>query len=239
MSVLLRKHPSRLEVYNDVDQEVVCFFRVLRERPGELTRAIGLTPFSRSELGLAYEPTDDDLERARRLSVRSWQGRGGPRGKWRTGWRFQRTDARNKPAVDDWHDIGHLYEVAERLKYVQIECDEALAVIRRFDTPDTLFYCDPPYPAEVRSERWGEHAYTYEMDNDAHVALARVLHEIEGMAIISSYPGEMYDELYQGWEKATKVAKTDANSQAVEAIWMSPRVSQRRLPLLALLGEKS
>ncbi len=144
MSVLLRKPPSKLEVYNDQDGEVVNFFRVLRSRPQELLQAIKLTPFSRVEYVLAHEEADDELERARRLYVRSWQGIGGPRHRDTTGWRFERKGNRYKTTIEDWIEIGHLPLVVARLRDIQIECDEALKVIRRFDAPRTLFYCDPP-----------------------------------------------------------------------------------------------
>ena len=70
--VLLRKVPSQFEIYNDLDSAIVTFFRVVRERPDELMRALILTPFSRQEYADAYEPTTDDLEQARRLFVLAW-----------------------------------------------------------------------------------------------------------------------------------------------------------------------
>ena len=76
--VLLQKTPAPFEVLNDLDGEVVNFFRVLRERPGELVRVIQLTPWSREEQRLSFEPASDPLERARRFYVRSWQTHGGP-----------------------------------------------------------------------------------------------------------------------------------------------------------------
>lgn len=74
-SVLLRKSPAKIEVYNDLNGGVVNFFRVLRERPADLIAAIELTPYSRKEFIQAQEPCDDPLERARRFYVWSWQGR--------------------------------------------------------------------------------------------------------------------------------------------------------------------
>ena len=233
MSVLLRKLSSPLEVYNDLDEEVITFFRVLRERPYELEQAISNTPFSRRELDVAFDAAGDDLERARRLYIRAWQGRGGPRAMWRTGWRFQKTMARHKTAISDWTDIAHLQAIARRLKQVQIECDDALTVIKRFDTPDTLFYLDPPYLPSTRSSRWGKHAYTYEMSEDDHCALAELLHSIEGMALISSYPSEMYVELYTDWISVSKQTKTDANTSAMEILWISPNAMMSKLPLFA------
>src|SRR5574343_303278 len=66
-SVLLRKLPAYHEVYNDLDGDVVNFFRVLREQPDELLRAIDLTPYSREEQRQAFDANDEpsSLDRAR------------------------------------------------------------------------------------------------------------------------------------------------------------------------------
>src|SRR5438034_2900464 len=52
-AVLINREPSPVETYNDLDGEVVNFFRVLREQKDTLIEQIGLTPFSRAELELA------------------------------------------------------------------------------------------------------------------------------------------------------------------------------------------
>jgi DNA adenine methylase len=74
--VLLRKERSHSEVYNDLDGSVVNLFRVLRdpELGPKLVTAVELTPFAREEFAKAYEPTDDPLEKARRLLVISFMG---------------------------------------------------------------------------------------------------------------------------------------------------------------------
>jgi DNA adenine methylase len=75
-SILLRKQRSYAEIYNDLDGEVVNLFRMLRDHGDEVKRLVSLTPFSRSEFVDAYEPTDDDLEQARRTLVKSFMGFG-------------------------------------------------------------------------------------------------------------------------------------------------------------------
>src|SRR5262249_9203356 len=130
--VLLRKAPARCEVYNDLDGAVVGFFRVLRERPNDLIEAIRRTPFARAEVDLACAPAPagrDGVECARRVYVRSWQGRHGLPARGRMGWRFERAAGRGRTVVDDWLDPTHLWAVAERLRRVQLECDDALRVI--------------------------------------------------------------------------------------------------------------
>src|SRR6266481_1015463 len=76
-AVLINRAPSAIETYNDLDGEVANFFRVLREQGEELTRQIGLTPFSREEFAIAckLDPDANQLERARRFYVRARQVR--------------------------------------------------------------------------------------------------------------------------------------------------------------------
>jgi len=85
LSVLFAKTPSRMETANDLDGDLMTFWRVLRDQPDDLLRACMLTPHSRAEHEATWEPTDDDLELARRIWCRLAQGRSGTLRK--TGWR--------------------------------------------------------------------------------------------------------------------------------------------------------
>lgn len=239
-SVLLRKEPSHIEVYNDLFGEVVHFFRVLRERPDELVRAIELTPFSREEFEDAQavehspvgpdctgHPAPDAVERARRLYVRCWQGRGRAGFKDAGGWRFMRRKSRSQTPVDDWSNIGHLWEVAARFKQVHIEHDDALRVIERYDTPETLFYLDPPYVQSGRCKRWASEGYWYEMEDEKHEEMAHLVKELQGYVVLSGYPSALYDRVFEDWTVEQKGAIVDggrAGGRAVtECLWMCPR----------------
>jgi DNA adenine methylase len=224
--VLLRKPASLYEVYNDLDGEVVNFFRMLRERTADLVQAIQLTPHSREEQRLSFEPCDDPFERARRLYVRSWQSYGGCRTQWHSGWRYSVRRSAHKAVTRSWGETDHLWPIVARLKQVQIEHDDALKVIARFDDPETLYYCDPPYLPEVRSRRWRYKAYAHECDEAYHRSLAELLREIEGMVLLSGYDAPLYRELYAGWEVATRRAHTDFASQTTECLWISPRTAR-------------
>jgi DNA adenine methylase len=231
-SILLRKVPSPVEIYNDLGQAVTRFFRVLRERPAELIRAIQLTPYARAEFVQSREPADDDLEAARRFYVLSWQGRGGPTAHWNTGWRYQRTIDNRQYNCASWDDTDHLWAIAARLKHVQIECDDAAAVINRYDRPGTLFVCDPPYPASTRS-KGKSRGYEHEMSDADHAALADVLHGIRGMAVVCGYPCPLYDTLYADWTYVEYESLTDMAAVRTERLWLSPSTCRaRRQPTL-------
>lgn len=233
-AVILQKPPSYVDVFNDMNQDIVNFFRVLRDRPDALIRAIALTPHSRAELALANEACADPVERARRFYVRAWQSRGGV-AKWKSGWRYERTAARGKSFVRNWNEVVHLWDVVARLKLLQIECDDALAVIARFDAPTTVHYVDPPYPVETRHQSHSVE-YEYDMVEQDHVELADVLHGCEGGVILSSYPCELYEQLYAGWRKIEVEVRTRTTKKATEVLWLSPRINAMRLPLFRVNG---
>lgn len=245
-SVLISKPPSKIETYNDLDSRVVEFFRVLRERPKDLIHTIELTPWSREELLISREPLDEShsdpcLERARRFFVAAWMGRGKATATMSTGWRYEISAIRGTRAYKDFRDLERLEAIAGRLLNVQIDNDDALSVIDRFDTPDTLFYLDPPYVQSSRSERWGKKAYSYEMSDNDHEQLLVKLLSIEGMAVLSGYPNEMYDSYLQEWTCVTKEVTTDGRGDTLpkrtECLWKNP-YAMRRQPQLEMEFEE-
>lgn len=202
-AVLINREPSPVETYNDLDSEVVNFFRVLRDQKEVLLEAIGLTPFSKEEFEQAVaEPEEglSDLERARRFFIRARQVRTGlaqtaSSGRWAHCVLTSRAGMAG--AVSRWlGSVEGLSEITQRLLRVQIEHAPAIEVLRRYDSRETLFYCDPPYPQESRGD---SKAYGYEMTDDEHRALAKALHQVEGKVAISGYQCALMGELYGDW----------------------------------------
>jgi len=226
-AVLLNRESSPVETYNDIDGEAANFFRVLRDQTDELVKAIALTPFSREEFATAIsEPTDglSDLERARRFFVRARQVRTGLAqtasiGRWANCKGTSRAGMAG--AVSRWlGSIEGLPEIAERLLRVQIENRPAIEVIRLYDSEGTLFYCDPPYPHEVRGDI---KSYKYEMTEEDHIELARVLRSAKGKVAVSGYRCDLMNKLYKGWRC---VEATEKNCHSIkkprkEALWMN------------------
>lgn len=235
-AVLLNRPQSPIETYNDLDNNVVNFFRVLREKPAELLRLLRLTPYSREERRHAYrQPVGDtDIESARRFFVLARQTFGGGRQETTrllNSWRRSVRDISNgiADAVDFWQDgIDGLAAVAARLRDVQIDNYPAIRTIELTDTPDTLFYCDPPYAHETRKEGHLTEYYG-EMTEQDHRDLAAALHKITGRAALSGYRCELYDELYQDWYRVDMPTLTKISSDAgsgrdrIESLWTNYR----------------
>jgi DNA adenine methylase len=219
-SVLLQKSRSWGETYNDLDGEVVNLLRVLRSRPQELIAAVELTPFARDEYRLAFEPSEDPLEWARRVLIRSHMGHaGGATHGHTTGFRSNTIVAGSHPA-SQWRAFPqHLPTVIERLRGVVIENRDALEVMRMNDAPATLNYVDPPYPQETRDK--GKD-YRFEMSADCHRGLAECLQGLQGMVIISGYACELYDrELYAAWHRVEREHYADGRRKRTEVLWIN------------------
>jgi DNA adenine methylase len=225
--VLLNREPALVETYNDIDGEVVNFFRVLRDQHAALIQAIGLTPFSREEFYRAIASNGEAItgvERARRFFIRARQARTGlaqtaSLGRWANC--KKTTRAGMSGVVSRWLGSVHMLpEIAERLLRVQIENRPALDVIRLYDDKDTLFYCDPPYPHEARGD---DKAYSFEMMDEEHEALADVLHHVEGKVAISGYRCRLLDRLYRRWRRFDAPPKHAHSIKKVrrEALWMN------------------
>ena len=226
-AVLLNREPSPVETYNDLDSEVVNFFRVLREQKEELIYAIGMTPFSREEFIQAIETNGNghelsELERARLFFVRARQVRTGLAqtasvGRWANCLKTSRAGMAG--AVSRWlGSVEGLEWITSRLLRVQIEHDQAINVIKRYDSQDTLFYCDPPYPHDSRGD---SKAYQYEMTDEEHIELHKVLSKVKGKVAISSYHCELMDKLYNDWhvyEEKPKRAHS-IKTERIEVLW--------------------
>ena len=242
-TVLLNLPPHPLETYNDLDGGVVQFFRALRDRGDELHRALELTPYSREEFALACAPVEDgtdDVERARRFYVRLTQGFSGvPNSREGDGsWAYCIGLSRRGMAAPVSKHVGKvalLPEVVARLRAVQVENKPALDIIKRYDSPDTLFYIDPPYLPETRVAG-SVGMYRHEMSDDDHMDLLIAVREVEGRVLLSGYRNKMYDErlnMETGWwshDLPEKCATTSLPSQRpdgsprVETVWMNYQI---------------
>ncbi len=173
-SILLRKERSYGEVYNDLDCDVVNLFRVLQdgEASAALLALLEATPFARDEFALSYQPCVNQVERARRLVMRSFMGMGSVSNlaiAGATGFRNNTKREGTLPAHDWAGYPAALRLIIDRLQGVVIENRDACEVMAQHDEPDVLHYVDPPYMPETRSRLGnrkgsGYIAYAHDMD---------------------------------------------------------------------------
>lgn len=230
-SVLLRKDRAFSEVYNDLDDEVVNLFRVLRDpaKSSDLIQRITLTPYARSEYEMAFERIEDDIERARRMVVRSFMGHGSNAANINRNTGFRANLVNNDRALPslDWSNLPPaLAQVARRFVGVTIERRPALQLIDRYDGYGVLIYADPPYLHETRSgKRKGAElycAYAVEMDDRDHVEMLERLRRCRAFVVLSGYPSQLYQHALPDWTMITRQTFADGAKHRVEALWLNP-----------------
>lgn len=228
LAVLLAKPRSEMETVNDIDGDLMTFWRVLREHPEDLTRVCALTPHSRAEHQAAYDldASGDDLERARRVWVLLTQGRGGTLR--RTGWRFYCDPAGSTYSFPQYLEayVDRMRPAAERLSRVSLECRDALEVVADYGKhPNVLLYVDPPYLAATRNST----NYRHEMaGEDQHQALAEALRSCQASVVLSGYHSPLYDDLYANWHRmemsswtgnGIRDGRTKTDGDRTEVLW--------------------
>jgi DNA adenine methylase len=227
-AVPLAKEPSKVEIFNDVDDSLVNLFRVIRDPDlcDRLQKACQNTLYARSEFKLAQEPTVDPVERARRFLVRQRMSRSGLGERWS----YVVDDSRRGMAsvVRRWQATEErLSALHQRLRTVQIEQADWRKILDRYDGPGSLFYMDPPYQPDTRTGG----GYPHEMTRADHDDLVERLLQLTGMVVLSGYAHPSYQPLEAcGWvRRSYKVIahSSDTRSRRVEQLWFSPTVFGR------------
>jgi DNA adenine methylase len=232
-SVLMRKPKSYAEVYNDRWDVVVNVFRVLRDeaKAARLKTALKLTPFSRTEfMAVRSHSACDDVERARQTILRSFAGFGSAaiNADFSTGFRANSHRSGTTPAHDWAHYPEQIEAFVDRLAGVCIENKDALQLIPQHDSPETLYFVDPPYVHSTRNMNRGNASYACEMSDADHQALAQVLKAARGMVMLCGYNCDIYRELYGEWEMVERVALADGARKRTECLWLNPAASAGR-----------
>ena len=220
------------EVINDLDGELINFFRCLRDHNEELCRQLSLTLYSREEFVDSQILIDDDpITRARKFLIRiacTFSGKSS--GKW---WRIGKL-AGNHPATLSKR-IEMIPSYVSRLRGVYMDSDSASSVIRRWDSPSTLFYCDPPYPSADQS---GYHFAFTMGDMEKLVAL---LNNADGASVVSAYGN--CDHLFgNDWARyqinvtasCIYPQKTEADRQRTEWVWVRLNRARPRDEIVSL-----
>ena len=211
-SVLLAKRPASVETYNDLNSALYDFFMTLADDAAfeRFWRKVSVLPYSRqlyNECRANWREQADTHERVWRWYVVARMSFSGQFG---ASLSTAVTASRRERAgtVSRWQSaLDALLAIHERLQRVQLENAHALRVLERYDTPDTLFYCDPPYPHETRKAK----RYEHEMTLDDHAALVDALLKLQGKAALSCYDHAVYAPLVAaGWRRVQWGTTTSA-----------------------------
>jgi DNA adenine methylase len=214
-SVLLNRERSEVEVYNDLDGALVNLFETLREVDSavEFQRLLDLTPYSREtfESCLSFEGIADPVRRAVAFYTVLNQSISGKRLASKGDWSRGRTD---NLAARWFHRQGKLGAIHDRIRNVQIECRDALDILQEWDTPDTTFYCDPPYILDTRR---GKRYYAVEPGDEYHNELVDVLLRVQGNVVLSGYDHPTYFRLIKEGDWWTDLYGANATMAVVQA----------------------
>jgi site-specific DNA-adenine methylase len=209
--VKARGHHFRA-VLNDADSRIVQLFRTCRDYPELLAYAVAMTPYSReAQRGLCG--IDDEIEQARRFLVDGWQSFKKMHG---DSWGIEQNYHDGKSSTAVWHTLpDRVLNATDHFKRCYIENDDAIAVMERWATPHTCFYCDPPY---VNCEDYYAHnkAAGKADSLELHYRLAEAANTVEAATVaISYYPNDLLDKLYPeaDWERHYK--ETVASSAGI------------------------
>lgn len=221
-AVFFTKQPSGTETINDIDGNVINLFNTIRYRAHELAKAIEMTPYSRDEYRNCYENAGDDIEKARRFLVRTWQAFGG-KTYCSTAWANDRSNTVFRPKY--WCKLPErILNTVERLRMAQIENMDALELIKLYNRPGTLLYLDPPYLKSTRTQLHYECEFA---KPEEHKELLKLCKEHQGYVIVSSYENELYNTELIGWEKRSIRTSTNAAGSAIETVYLSPNITRQ------------
>jgi DNA adenine methylase len=184
-AIFFSKQPSSIEVLNDTNKELLNFYRVVQNDFVSLEKEVRITLHSRDLHRKAHVINSNpdlfnEVKRAWAVWVLSSQSFCA---KLDGNWGYDKTENKTARQLQFKKD-RFTEELAIRLQNVQMECTDALYVIKSRDTPDSFFYCDPPY---YNSDCGHYDGYSLE----DFERLLDTLAAIKGKFMLSSYPSEL------------------------------------------------
>lgn len=215
-AVFFRKTPSRIETINDLDEEVVNFFKVIRDSGEEFTKRLRLTPYARMEYEQAYvvNEQDDNIEKARKFAIRCWFGFGSGN-RYKNGFRTSQQSVSPLP-TKAWNNfVETLNDVTERLRYCQIESRPALKLLDMYDTSDVFIYLDPPYLPDIRKK----YQYVHEMTRAEHIELLEKIVSHPAKILLSGYDSDLYREYLSDWYTCKRKTQAERGIVRQEVLW--------------------
>jgi DNA adenine methylase len=219
LSVFMQKDPARLEIVNDKDLQIAGLYANLRSAANHLATLLDLTPYSRAEYYSAKERHGTSIDDSRKVFVASWMGIGNSLADSTNG--FRNSKMSNTSPNRSWAKYVDEFEVFHnRIRNALIECLDFEELFKKYDTPETLWYLDPPYVFSTRSMQHADRGYSCEMDNSDHERLLEQIQNLKGMVLLSGYDSPVYHGL--PWKRVEMEARTQRNGIRIECLWINP-----------------
>ena len=230
--IMLNKPVSHVEVYNDMNKNLVNFYRVIRDKEkfDKFFEIINLMPYSRDEYYIARESLDDgnDIDRAVKFFI---VGRMSFSGDAKGGWGYERFTSSNgiSSRVNAWlTSIDGLPYISERVKKVQIDNRDYKIIMDTFNDAQVFMYADPPYITLSGKSGYGSYS---SWTDDGHKEFLTQCLNSKSKIMISGYPSELYDDMLSTWERiefkrCRHSQKKDKKSPITEVLWMNYKINQ-------------
>lgn len=237
-ALFFKKSPSAIETINDLDSDVTNLFRCIREDSGRLARLVLATPYCREEYESHFDIpeilSNDSFERAVGFLIRCWQGHGFRTNGSKVGWKNDVQGREKMYALWNWYRLPEwIIEIAERLRMVQIECQPALEVIKRFNYPNVFQYWDPPYLPGTRNGK----QYKYEMMETDHEDLLKIAVDSKAKIMIFGYESDLYNDWLKDWHKNYYTSCAEHNGKRIEVVWTNYQIGQMHINDFDIRGE--
>jgi DNA adenine methylase len=173
--VFFRKEPSKVEVLNDLDREIVNFYRVCQQHSEELVRYLRFTVVSRAWFDLFYQTDPEKLTDIQRAARHLYLAKTCFAGLVRR--RNFAPHVSEPPGFNPERIPALIEETHQRLSRVQLECLPYQQVLKIYDRATSLFYLDPPY--------YERKLYRFNLDPKDFASMAERLGKLKGKFVLS------------------------------------------------------
>ncbi|AWW31866.1 DNA adenine methylase [Echinicola strongylocentroti] len=247
--VMMQKDPSFCEVYNDIDDNLVTLFEVVRdpESVKELSRRLDLTPYSREEwkrCRQTFRTEEEKIERARQIYVVLSMGYLGSMGN--KSFNYGGTKYESSVARTFFNGLESLPAIHRRIKNIIIENQDCMVVAKKWDSKDTCFYWDTPY---LKDTRVNFNDYANEMTNEQHQEVLDFVTSCKGKVIMSGYFHPIYEEALEPngfqridletYSRGSRSNGKGYDSKRTECIWLNYKTKDFSNPLFACLQSQA
>lgn len=200
-TVLLNKDPSKTEVLNDKDPDLIKIYQALRDEPKEILRRLNIYKCCEETFARALKKTkfDDYLDAAVNEIILRKMSKLEKKETFQNNVMWQST-------------IENLSLISKRIKEVYVLKESAFKIIEIFNEKNSIIYCNPPYLYETNTSK---KVYQSDMETDQHIELSHLLNVFKGNVIISGVSSPLYKRLYKGW----KTEKKKCVGGKIEVIW--------------------